>query len=450
MRNIQRTARALALAALIGVSAGCDFLVDPTTENPNLVPNATLDQLFITFQLNAWFVTEGQLSRMASMWTQQMAGIDRQFADLGKYIIEEGDGGEVFTTTYVGGGLVDIKKALDLAAERDDRVYAGIVKIHQAYMLGTAASTFGDIPFSEAADPAITHPSLDQQAAVYDAVQALLDEAIGDLSAGGAGPGPVDLSFGGNTAAWIAVAHTLKARYHAHWAEVDPGRYAQVLAQAGQGIQDASGDWLALHSTSSVENNLWFQFMRDRSGYIGAGEFLVDLLVARGDPRLEFYFQPIEGEIVGSPIEPPIGASPLSITGVGAQDFNFPIVTCAENAFLAAEAAFETGDAAGAQTWVDRGIECQEDFWGVALPAAQALSLEEIMLQKYMSLFLSFEVWNDYKRTCLPDVETFQGQQIPARLYYPAGERTTNPDNIPTPAEQDLSPRNDNDPNPCL
>ncbi|MFN2421989.1 MAG: SusD/RagB family nutrient-binding outer membrane lipoprotein [Gemmatimonadota bacterium] len=454
----KRTARALALAVLVSGTAACDWLISPTESNPNVVADATLDQLFVSVQLNAWFIAEGDLSRFAAVWLQQMAGMqDRQFGLIHSYDIVEDDGGDAFNTTYTGGGLVDIVRAIDLATERPEaagRVYAGILKVHQAFMIGTIASVHGDVPFSEAVNPEIAEPALDDQAAVYAAVQALLDEAIADLQSGeGAGPGAIDFSFGGNAAQWVAVANTLKARFHAHWMETDPGRAAQVLAAANSGIRTAAGNWRALHSTTATEQNLWNQFMGDRPNYIQAGAFLVDLLLARDDPRVAKYYEPnADGEFVGSPVnEEDVTASNLALCAgcAGAQDFGFVLASCEENAGLAAEAAFRQGGAAAAQPWIDELIQCSSTFWGVDVPPAQQpLTLEEIILQKYMALFLSHEIWSDYKRTCFPAVETFAGREIPRRLYYPFAERQANT-NVPEPAEQDAQPFNDNDPNPC-
>jgi hypothetical protein len=105
---------------------------------------------------------------------------------------------------------------------------------------------------------------------------------------------------------------------------------------------------------------------------------------------------------------------------------------------------------------VDAGRACSASERGVALPAlnstasGQAL-LEQIINQKYIALFLNMEVWNDYKRTCLPAIQPVAGKRVPARLFYGQTERQTNSlergGHIPPPDQQPA--RNDNDPNPC-
>ncbi len=447
MTNKQMPLRVTGAILLTLFLGGCDF-ISPTTTNPNAVPTASADQLFIGIQVNSFFLSEGGIARLTAIWTQQMSGTDRQFVSFDNYDITESDFDDEFATVYTGGGLIDIRTAVALAEDAGRRVYAGILKVHEAYMIGMTASIFGDIPYSEAGVEGIDEPVLDDQAAVYTAIQNLLDVAIADLASGaGNDPGSVDLNFGGSASSWTAVAYTLKARFHMHWGEATGATaYAAALAASANGIQDVSGTWKARHSIDATENNLWFQFQRDRSGYITAGDYLVPLMIADGDPRLGMWFDDSDGVPVPQVVE-------LSLTGYGAPDFDFPIVSCAENAFIMAEAQYEVGTTAGAISAAQDGLTCQEVEWGVDLSAtATAIAgltgaslLAEIMDQKYIALFLNAEVYNDYKRTCLPAITERSGG-MPGRLFYGQGERQSN-SNIPEPALQPLL--NANDLAPC-
>ncbi len=433
---------------LVAALGACDF-IDPVDADPNAVPDASVDQLFTGVEVNTFFLSEGQISRIASIWTQQMAGTDRQFAIIDTYRLNEEDADDEFSAIYTGGGLVDVRDAIAQAEEDGRRVYAGILKVHEAFIIGTAASMFGAIPYSEAANPEIANPVLDDQATVYAAVQARLDEAIADLESGeGQGPAEVDMNFGGDPVAWAAVARTLKARYHMHWAEVEgEAAYTAALAAAAGGIATAEGTWRALHTTAAPENNLWHQFMRDRSGYISGGDYLIPLMVADDDPRLPLYFAPASGGGFAA------RDSDLSPSGYGAPAFAFPIVSCWENQFIVAEAQFQLGNEPAAIAAAQAALACQEAMWDVDLSAQSAalagLSgpalFDEIMDQKYISMFLNAEVWNDYKRTCRPAL-TERAGGMPARLYYGQQERQANA-NIPAPAQQPR--RNANDPEPC-
>lgn len=461
--NGMRVRGALGAAFLVGALGACQDFISPIDSNPNSVPDATVDQLFTGIQVNTWFLAEGHLSRLTSMWLQQMTGTDRQFTALDVYQFTEQEVDGEFQALYVGGGLVDLQQAIEKAEDAGRRSYAGILKIHQAYLFGMGASIWGALPYSEAANPEIETPALDDQAAIYTAVQSLLDEAIGDLGAGGTGPGVVDIALGGNVGAWTAVARTLKARFHMHWAEVDPGRYAQALTQAESGIKSAAHDWLAIHSSTATENNAWYQFSRDRSGYISSGDYLLPLMRDGADPRIAKYFTTVGGSYI-SPGEAGAGdKSQLSETGIGAPAAPFPLVTCAENYFIMAEAFHHAGQTANAIAAAKDALACQEEFHGVSLAAEKAAfdglsgaALKaRIMQQKYVALFLNVESWNDYKRTCLPAITPRVAEGMPARLFYGEAERQTNP-NIPTAAEQARfgthgfrAGANANDPNGC-
>lgn len=471
-----RALGAIVLAGSLSLAGGCDW-IETTTSNPNQVPEAAIDQLFTGSQVATYFLAEGEGTRAASIWLQQMAGLGQQFAGWDVYTIFEDDAGTDWATVYTGGGLPDLDRAIALAEEAGRMPYAGILKIHKAYLVGTAASMFGDIPYSEAATDVET-PVLDPQEEVYAAIQDLLSEAIEDLQGQGAGPGPLDLNFGGDVAAWTRVAHTLKARYYLHWVEAQQQGLASAQTACGgncielarqqalQGIQTAAGTWHTVHSTKSTEANMWYQFMSERAGYMGAGALGVDLLKERDDPRLPIYYSTASGTLAGQyvgsppgtnlPNDPGADASLLSESGYGAPDWSTPIVSCAENQFILAETSYYLGDIPAAQAALVRGVECEEARLGVTdIPVQENATgealLEEIIRQKYLALFLNFEAFNDYKRTCLPELYPFAPGEadladMPRRFFYAQTERQSNP-NVPAPGSQPEA--NENDPVGC-
>ena len=450
---------------MASVTTGCgDFLSGPklTTDPNKQQETRTPDQYFVPIQANTWFLNEGQLARTAAVWHQQMAGVQRQFSSLDIYSIGEGDLEGEWSNFYTGGGILDARKLQAQVTSLGDRRYLGVAKIYEAWLIGTAADVWGDVPYTEAVADKPT-PALDKQMAVYAAVEALLTSAIADLSSGaGIGPCFADLVYtptpGTCTAAkqatqaskWVDFAHTLRARYYLHQAEVTPSNYALALAEAQLGIKQGN-DYLAFHSTLPAESNQWYQFTQvDRSGYMLAGEALVDTLKNRGDPRLAQYFAPNgSGAFIGSkPGENnDATASDLSATRASPA-FRQPLVTWRENQLIIAEAAYRTGDNATALTALNAvradvgGAAYATPFVGTGAPL-----LAEIMLQKWIEDFQKIESWQDYNRTCLPNLTKAPGSTaIPGRYLYPSNERNSNP-NIPAPSQQPA--RNQNDPNAC-
>src|SRR3989475_13109121 len=106
-------------------------------------------------------------------------------------------------------------------------------RIWEAYFVGTAADIWGDIPYSEAVG-GVAQPHLDPQASVYAAVQARLDTALTLLAGSGAGPGVADLIYAGNKTKWTQVAHTLKARFHLHMAELEDRKSTRLNSSHSQ------------------------------------------------------------------------------------------------------------------------------------------------------------------------------------------------------------------------
>jgi len=210
---------------LTSVTTGCgDFLSGPklTTDPNKQTETRTPDQWFVPIQANTWFLNEGQIARTAAVWHQQMAGVQRQFSSLDIYSIGEADLEGEWGSFYTGGGIIDARKLQTQVTALGDRRYLGIAKIYEAWLIGIAADLWGDVPYSEAVQDIAT-PKLDKQMDVFAAVEALLASALADLSAGvGPGPGSADLVYAGSASRWIAFAHTLRARYYLHQAEVAP------------------------------------------------------------------------------------------------------------------------------------------------------------------------------------------------------------------------------------
>lgn len=444
LRKLTRTAAALAAAATL---ASCNqWLTASDAElNPNQPTAANIDQLFVGAQTTLTLEYTSDLARTACMWMQQCAGTDRQYRDLGRYVYGEDSFNEGFEFVYTGGGLIDIRNIESLADAAGDQVYGGIARVLEAMQVGMAADVWGDVPFSEAVSD-VVKPNLDPQQDVYAAVQAKLDTAITMLGSGtGSGPGAQDLYYGGNAAKWARLAHTLKARFYLHTVEkAGNSAYAAALAQAQQGLQK-DDDFLGISGSEPQSNNTWYQFVViQRAGYLSAGKNLVDLLKSQNDPRLQQYFSPnAAGQYEGAPPNTQ-GNSTISVLNEGTRvkaDFAQPIVTWAENQLIIAEAALQTGNSGLAL----QAYNAERTAAGV--PTATSVTLADIMNEKYISLFQNVEVWNDYKRTCLPRLTPAPGNsEIPGRILYPAAETTTNP-NFPPPSGQPA--RNWNDPNAC-
>jgi hypothetical protein len=254
-----------------------------------------------------------------------------------------------------------------------------------------------------------------------------------------------------------------------HWVETDITYCDSALFYSGSGISSSEGTMKTLHGTESSEQNMWYQFEQDRSGYMVAGSKLVQLLKNNNDPRDSIYFGKIAGSINGASPNPDDaesasvkGKSYLNEEYFGA-DASIDIISYEENLLIKAECHFLKNEISEAQQTLQDAQTSAEEKWGFEedtfpdIPSSLTGSdlLNKILEEKYIALFLNIELWNDYKRNCYPEVkykksEDDAGNPIynypPTRVYYPEDERITNT-SIPTITSQ--PEHNDNDPNDC-
>src|SRR4051812_10106529 len=297
--------------AMIGLGAGLgiigcgDFLTGPKlSDNPNRPVTAANANLMVASQTNLASIIEGHLGRSICIWMQQCAGTRLQYNGIGTYIVGQDEYFIAWSQLYGAGGLQDLRRLQSQALTTGDSAYAGVAKVLEAWYMGIATDVWGDIPYSQAVDSSFQTPILDPQQQVYASLQTRLDEAIASMNsttASAGGPRDEDLVYGGDLAKWTALAHTLKARYHLHTAEqLGTPAYAAALTEAGSGIADPSGDYLAYHSSALTESNVYSQFTNSWQDYLSAGKALLDLLQSTGDPRLAEYFDPnADGNFVG-------------------------------------------------------------------------------------------------------------------------------------------------------
>jgi hypothetical protein len=503
MKRLKLRLAALAAGAVAVIGTACnDFLSGPgIDQDPNNVtaledPNP----LYLGLQTAQAVQFEGQLSRLAAMYTQQIAGVARQFQGYDIYGSQPTDLDPYWQAVYTGGGLLDARRIQRIAIARGDSTYAGVAKVWEALIMGMATSFWGDMPYREAlqyaqgVDPTTVKAKYDPQRQVYADVQAQLDTAILFLSkTGGTNIGPTgagrnaELVYSGRTPAQIRtvytqVARTLKARFFLHLAELDPSNYARAAAEARQGISSPTNDFNFYHSTATVSQNVHYQFYGTR-GDVLPGAAIINLMKSRiksgkdvNTDRLAFYFYDVDYEGVEDP-DQYFGYRPAANPNLPGgdesafsdlnfvqtySDFRQPMITFAEAKLIVAEACVQPGSGCTGEAQAALDAVRQNQVYGAlsdgpvtfrAQPSVPA-TLQNIMEQKYIDLFLNPEVWNDYKRTCLPYLAPAPssiagaqpGQAIPGRVPYGLSEFSTNAANVP---QASATGRNANDPTAC-
>ena len=266
----------LLIIALIGTS--CQSLVDDINENPNKITIEDVDAgLFLTGAMLANSTANfGHLNRIAGMWSGQLTGLSSLYSNIYGYSISTAESVSTWSRIYIGvvPNVRHIRKQLP-----NDPLFQGITKVLEANAIGTAASLFGDVPYSEINNEEIDDPKFDGQVSVLNACIALLEDAISDFGSANSRNVDVDIYFQGDADKWMAAAYTLKARYHMMMRD-----YSAAYSAAQNGIADASGNMQHIPrgdaSIAEGDKNLFWEILEgSRTGDIGsAGSYLTDLL----------------------------------------------------------------------------------------------------------------------------------------------------------------------------
>jgi len=215
-------------------------------------------------------INQSHLQRIAGMWTGQYRGEISLYLGIYNYDISSQESTSAWSYLYNGmlKQFSEINKYYAInGMDTEGQLITGICKVLEANAVGTATSIWGDIPYSEAVNPAISDPVFDKQSDVYSALQIKLDEAIVLLS------DPTtkstlaeDIFFAGNKDKWLKTAYTLKARYY-----LQTRQYTAARANALNGISDYAGTmkFTPLVTAATGTENLLYRFMAGtRKGYL--------------------------------------------------------------------------------------------------------------------------------------------------------------------------------------
>lgn len=443
-KNIKKS---LILASVAIGLFSCRSMVEGYENSPNSPTSVPAGVLLTSGQLATAYLNGGEPTRIAGMWSGYFTGSDRQYLSYYAYDVNAGVFDDMWGNIYV-----EIITQARLSAEAADKaknpIISGIAKIIEANAAGNAAALFGDIPFSETID--ITknpQPKFDAQADVYAGVQKLLDDAIAKLSSG-TGSVPNDIFYGGNSAKWLKVAYTLKARFFLHTASKNPANYQLAYDAALKGIDTSADDMIINYGgNQEKDQNIYYDFgQNNRQGYLTSdGAMAVKMLTEgqamyRGNAKTDesmrklFYYTSD-------------GVDLNYTDGMFSATSPTPVVSYAENILILAETAARLSNGKALEhlnsyrTWLSRKFSAKYDNYVAAdfatggmdnkggLTADQAL-LKEILEERYISFIGQLEGFNDLRRTFKDVVKISapinKGAQFPQRYLYAQAELNAN------------------------
>ncbi len=397
---------------------------DDPSQLKNPAPSAILPGAI----LKSAYIWGGDASRFASLFMQQSTGIANQAYNHSLYTVTPDDVDNMWYAGFYGAIMNDIKAMIDTATDQQQLHYAAVGKILMASNLGEVTDLWGDVPYTQAFQGlANTQPKYDPQQQVYDTLQKLLDEAIASLTVDDGSPFQPgtqdDLMFGGNLDLWVRFAHALKAKFYLHLVKVSPATVQPALNEIPQGFKDGQGAFVKFVGTTATTTQApWYQFNTQR-GDIAFNGYLNDLLYKAKDPRYAVYYDPSDSTLLGDLY----GASNASVYFMSYDELKFieAELQFRNNNKTAAAAAYNEAVRANLSRTVGTDAYLQE----VSRTAAN-ITLNDIMTQKYIALFLSPEIWTDWRRTAIPVLKAPQGNtlggQLPRSLLYPSSEQRYN------------------------
>lgn len=429
------------------LSGACEKWIDPEMNiDPNNPANVSMAQLIAPVQTNVAYVLGGELARWDCSWMQQITGLQSQAADADIYIINEADVTSAWSWNLYAPGMINTKLMIEKADASSSPHFAGVAKVLMAYQLGVTSDHWGDIPYSDAFKGFENDftPEYDTQEEIYTSIFSLLDDAITDLNAAESlfSPGSEDLIYGGDLDKWEKTAYALKARYSLHL-EKRKGNsaYTDALAAIANAYTGNDDNMSVPFGSAYNNSNPMYQYESERAGYYSANTTFITMLDATGDPRKAVYFNGEEGSPSG---EPNLNAASVG-PGYASTDSPIDLISYAEVKFIEAEARFKLNatdplavDACNEglkASLLNEGVYGDGTWYNANKIDAASITLEKIMLQKYLSSFMQVETWTDWRRTGIPSFTIATGaviNQIPRRYPYPDEERLYNGENMPT------------------
>ena len=449
----------LYIAVLFTTLTSCEKWLD-VNENPNTAnatvptPEQRLPPLLAQFA--DAYESAGTRAAFVSQQLAVTYAVNNNW-NLTRWYSNESSANWPWQAWYVN-AAVNIDPLIEKAEELGAYHYIGVAKIIKAWGFGALADFYGMMPYDDFNDPSTITPSFDDGEYIQAQVLALLDEAIADLGktqeVGAADLSEGDIFNGGNVDNWIRLAYGLKARFLNHTSKLANYDPQAVLAALANGPQtDAQSTILqyvdetettasATKASLQYQNNsasritkLYYDYITNN--YTGAPTGSNDM----EDPRTDLLIPSalIDGEFVRSigvdmqselpksgpsasdneyvqlrrnPISPTMeGEVTATGTWYTQKDSKGLLFTNAEARFIEAEVRFRTGQPAAALDAYKAGIRSHMSIMGIdagviddylnstsVIQNAGELTLSHIMIQKYIALSYSPELWVDLRR----------------------------------------------------
>ena len=453
-----------------GSFSSCKKFVDSanTNTNPNQPSFVTLNTILPAVEYHT-ANSQGNVGYIVSMLDQQMAAYSSGPVSEDQYREVRIVTG--YTTLYLN-AMTNAKIMLELARTLGSPRYMAIARILFVTNLSLATDVWGDVPLSDAfQSPTVLYPHYDKQEDIYAFMHTYLDSAITELGQANPAaytPSGDDLIYGGAAAKWTQAAWFMQARLYMHTTKKDPVAAANnTLAALAKGFTASDADYQLVFSDKNP--NPWFVNVSGKiSGSaiftIAPSKRLMDALTGVTypglfDPRVDVITKKAAAAAYGGIAN---GSGPASsnnnftnATYFGKKGAPLVMGSYSEQKLMEAEARFlanggtatsvgSTPEAYNAYragvfaNCIKLGLDSTYGKNPLVSVGAANLTLELIMREKQVALFVNPEAWVDVRRWDY-DPNLFRGMALPAsidasangnfirRALYPQDEISRNP-----------------------
>lgn len=428
---------------MILLLSGSSCNVDNTLSGDDI--DDILDSYLVQSELNFSDFFGGEYAVYSGIITQQLSGSSSQMLELDRYDFTPEKTDNLWRNYYLG--VLSSLKDLEFYAKKYDYpIHEGISKILMAYTFGLGTDVWGDLPINNFVTSTIeSYPTFQSQEHIYDKIFELLDEAIEDFEGLTNQNNTVeaDLFYKGNSTQWIQFANFLKLKYSLRIAPTIGWDKLIVLTEGS--IMSNLSDTLSLSYAKFINPyNPLFNYLNIYPNQLRAGKQIVDLMSLSNDPRLPVYFTyNLVDEIIGIPAGSGMPGGSAIGSKFSSKTATVHIATLAEQNFILAEVYLKNNRELDAIAAYNEGLLASINQYGVYNEdwydnnkLETEITLANIMEAKYVALFMSPEVWVDWRRNGVPTLVSSQdnltGNKIPRRIPYPRSEYNLNPNNVPT------------------
>ena len=398
LKNIGMAAISMALMLTTLTSCKDSGFLD-INYNPNYPSTASAKYLVAAGEASTVSVMGLYASLTGDMWCQYttQGNSANQYNTLCSYATTTATSVPPVTTLWQNGyanALEDLKLAIADAEEKGEWNWWLMAKVLTAYNFMMLTDSYGDIPFTEALDPAFANPKFDDsKTVVYPGIIALLDEAIAKEAEANASnaKSPVsnyDCFLGGDMSKWVAFAKSLKLKAYLKDYASNASQIASLLSAGGLLEEDCA--WTAWEDATNKSNPLYEYNIRqlNTTENIRACQTFFDYMLMNNDPRIVYIYEPTSDAKKTYPTEAewlthlsecyealPYGAekipdtqvAPISKTSRFRQRVDDPVylMNAAECELMIAEAYARAGNAAQAKAYYEKAVEAGFKRWGL-------------------------------------------------------------------------------------